>query len=145
MKAQDLKNSILQLAIQGKLVEQDPNDEPASVLLEKIKAEKAELVKQGKIKKEKQESYIFRGDDNKYYEKIGSETKDITDEIPFEIPENWEWVRLSQICRLDNGNKVTNVELPLLDAKYLRKKANKTIMTSGILVDYLEYIILLDG
>ena len=89
MKAIDaLKQKVLSLAIQGKLVAQDPTDEPASVLLEKIKAEKAELVKQGKIKKDKQESYIFRGDDNKYYEKIGSEIKDITDEIPFDIPEN---------------------------------------------------------
>ena len=103
MKAQDLKNSILQLAIQGKLVEQDPNDEPASVLLEKIKAEKAELIKQGKIKKDKQESYIFRGDDNKYYEKIGSETKDITDEIPFDIPDNWEWVRIGSIEEINLG------------------------------------------
>ena len=145
MKAQDLKNSILQLAIQGKLVPQDPNDEPASVLLEKIKAEKAELIKQGKIKKEKQESYIFRGDDNKYYEQIGSETKDITDEIPFDIPNNWEWVRLSYVCKLDNGNKINNVELPLLDAKYLRKKADKTIITSGIFVDYMDYLILVDG
>ena len=95
-----LKNKILDLAIQGKLVEQDPNDEPASVLLEKIKAEKAELVKQGKIKKDKQESYIYKGADNRHYEKIGSETKDITEEIPFEIPESWEWVRLKDICNI---------------------------------------------
>ncbi|MCI5544253.1 MAG: restriction endonuclease subunit S [Azospirillum sp.] len=107
MKAQDLKNSILQLAIQGKLVPQDPNDEPASELLKKIKAEKAELVKQGKIKKEKQESYIFRGDDNKYYEQIGSETKDITDEIPFDIPNNWEWVRIKFLCDTYTGNSIS--------------------------------------
>ena len=107
MKAQDLKNSILQLAIQGKLVAQDPNDEPASVLLEKIKAEKAELVKQGKIKKDKQESYIFRGDDNKYYEKIGTETKDITDEIPFDIPNSWVWVRISILCDTYTGNSIS--------------------------------------
>ena len=86
-----LKNKILDLAIRGKLVEQDPNDEPASVLLEKIKVEKAELVKQGKIKKDKHESYIFKGADNRHYEKIGLETKDITDEIPFEIPNLWIW------------------------------------------------------
>lgn len=145
MTAQELKNSILQLAIQGKLVPQDPNDEPASVLLDKIKAEKSELIKQGKIKKDKQESYIFKGDDGKYYEKIGAETKDITDEVPFEIPESWEWVRLSYVCKLDNGNKINNVELPLLDAKYLRKKADKTIITSGIFVDYMDYLILVDG
>ena len=98
-----LKNKILDLAIQGKLVEQDPNDEPASVLLEKIKAEKAELVKQGKIKKDKQESYIFKGDDNRHYEKNGTETKDITEEIPFDIPESWEWVRLDNIGNIVSG------------------------------------------
>ena len=92
-----LKNKILDLAIRGKLVEQDPNDEPASVLLEKIKAEKAELVKQGKIKKDKQESYIYKGTDNRHYEKIGSEVHDITHEIPFQIPNNWKWVRFSEI------------------------------------------------
>ena len=100
-----LKNKILNLAIQGKLVEQDPNDEPASELLKKIKAEKAELVKQGKIKKDKQESYIFKGDDNRHYEQIGSETKDITDEIPFDIPNNWEWCRLGNIIRFVGGSQ----------------------------------------
>lgn len=109
-----LKNKILDLAIRGKLVEQDPNDEPASVLLEKIKAEKAELVKQGKIKKDKQESHIFKGTDNRhygddknhytYFEQIGSEIKDITVEIPFDIPDSWEWVRLGQICQLNPRN-----------------------------------------
>ncbi|MCM1295452.1 MAG: restriction endonuclease subunit S [Muribaculaceae bacterium] len=140
-----LKQKVLSLAIQGKLVPQDPNDEPASELLKKIKAEKAELVKQGKIKKEKQESYIFRGDDSKYYEKIGDETKDITDEIPFEIPGNWEWVRLSSFCKLDNGEKVSNVKLPLLDAKYLRGKSSENILDTGVLVNKDDYIILVDG
>ena len=107
MKAQDLKNSILQLAIQGKLVPQDPNDEPAAELLKKIKAEKAELVKQGKIKKDKQESHIYKGDDNKYYEQIGTETKDITDEIPFDIPNNWEWVRIKFLCDTYTGNSIS--------------------------------------
>ena len=101
-----LKNKILDLAIQGKLVEQDPNDEPASVLLEKIKAEKAELVKQGKIKKDKQESYIYKGADNRHYEKNGSEVRDITDEIPFNIPNSWQWVRLGQICQINPRNIV---------------------------------------
>ena len=98
-----LKNKILDLAIQGKLVRQDPNDEPASVLLEKIRAEKQELIKQGKIKKDKQESYIFKGTDNRHYEKIGSETKDITDEIPFEIPDSWQWVRLGSVGITQTG------------------------------------------
>ena len=101
---EQIKKSILQYAIQGKLVEQDPNDEPASVLLEKIKAEKAELVKQGKIKKDKQESYIFKGADNRHYEKIGSEVHDITDEIPFEIPDSWAWCRLGNLCQLNPRN-----------------------------------------
>ena len=103
---EQIKKSILQYAIQGKLVEQDPNDEPASELLKKIKAEKAELVKQGKIKKDKQESYIFKGDDNRHYEQIGSETKDITDEIPFDIPNNWSWCRLGNVCQLNPRNTV---------------------------------------
>ena len=105
---EQIKKSILQYAIQGKLVEQDPSDEPASVLLEKIKAEKQELIKQGKIKKDKQESYIFKGADNRHYEKIGTETKDITDEIPFEIPESWEWCRLNTICQINPRNAVND-------------------------------------
>ena len=104
---EQIKKSILQYAIQGKLVEQDPNDEPASELLKKIKAEKAELVKQGKIKKDKQESRIFKGDDNRHYEQIGTETKDITDEIPFEIPNSWEWVRLGNVINLVSGRDLT--------------------------------------
>ena len=99
-----LKNKILDLAIQGKLVEQDPNDEPAAKLLEKIKAEKTNLVKQGKIKKDKQESFIFKTPDNRHYEKIGTETKDITDEIPFDVPESWCWVRLGSVCQINPRN-----------------------------------------
>ena len=94
MTGQQLKNSILQMAVQGKLVSQDPNDEPASVLLARIRKEKEELIKAGKIKKEKKPSYIFRGADNLPYEKVGkNEPVCIADEVPFEIPESWEWVR----------------------------------------------------
>ena len=114
-----LKNKILDLAIQGKLVEQDPNDEPASVLLEKIRAEKRELIKQGKIKKDKQESYIFKGADNRHYEKIGLETKDITDEIPFNIPSNWEWCRLKDITHLIHYGYTASAQL-IGNAKLLR-------------------------
>ena len=93
MTAQQLKNSILQMAVQGKLVPQDPNDEPASVLLERIKAEKQELIKAGKIKKDKKSSEIFRGASNNlpyaYCEQIGKEIRDISDEIPFEIPDSY--------------------------------------------------------
>ena len=102
MTAQQLKNSILQMAVQGKLVPQDPGDEPASVLLERIKAEKQELIKAGKIKKDKKSSEIFRGASRNlpyaFCEQIGKEIRDISDEIPFEIPESWEWVRLKSIC-----------------------------------------------
>ena len=99
MTGQQLKNSILQMAVQGKLVPQDPNDEPASVLLERIRAEKEQLIKEGKIKKEKNPSVIFRGADNLPYEKIGkNEPVCIADEVPFDIPESWEWVILKQIA-----------------------------------------------
>ena len=94
MTGKQLKNSILQWAIQGKLVPQDPNDEPASVLLEKIRAEKARLIKEGKIKKNKKESIIFRGEDNSYYEKFADgKVVCVDDEIPFAIPESWQWER----------------------------------------------------
>ena len=94
-----LKKSILQEAIQGKLVSQDPNDEPASILLDRIRSEKQRLIREGKIKKDKHESIIFRRD-NSHYEKRGSEEVCIDDEIPFEIPENWTWTRLKNICSL---------------------------------------------
>ena len=99
MTGKQLKNSILQWAIQGKLVPQDPNDEPASMLLERIRKEKARLVKEKKIKKDKNESIIYRGEDNSYYEKIlaTGEVRCIDDEIPFEIPTGWEWTRIGNI------------------------------------------------
>ena len=100
MNGKQLKNSILQWAIQGKLVPQDPNDEPASVLLERIREEKARLVKEKKIKKDKNESIIFRGDDNSHYEKFADGTvKCIDDEIPFEIPQSWCWTRICNITQ----------------------------------------------
>ena len=92
------KYKILDLAIRGKLVPQDPNDEPASVILESIRIEKEELIKQGKIKRDKKKSVIFKGDDNSYYERVGDIISNIDDEIPFELPQNWEWSRLQTIC-----------------------------------------------
>jgi type I restriction enzyme S subunit len=103
MKADELRKSILQLAIRGKLVKQNPDDEPASVLIEKIREEKKRLVKEGKIKKEKTESVIYKGADNSYYEKIGAETRCIDGEIPFEMPDGWEWVRLKDISEVYLG------------------------------------------
>ena len=108
MTGQQLKNSILQMAVQGKLVPQDPNDEPASVLLERIRKEKEQLIKEGKIKKEKNPSYIFRGVDNLPYEKVGKNAPVcIADDVPFEIPDTWEWVRFSSVISLQSGQDMT--------------------------------------
>jgi type I restriction enzyme S subunit len=104
MTAEDLRKSILQQAIQGKLVPQDPTDEPASALLARIREEKARLVKEKKIKKDKNESLIYRGDDNSYYEKFADGTvKCIDEEIPFEIPQGWEWARLREVSIIQEG------------------------------------------
>ena len=103
MTAQQLKNSILQMAVQGKLVPQDPNDEPASVLLERIRTEKEQLIKEKKIKREKNPSVIFKGADNTPYEKIGDEVRSLADEIPFDIPDSWEWVTLQTIATSSLG------------------------------------------
>ena len=112
MTGKQLKNSILQWAIQGKLVPQDPNDEPASVLLEKIRAEKARLIKEGKIKKDKKESIIYRGEDNSYYEKFADgKVVCIDDEIPFEIPKGWEWCRMQEVIEFINGRAYKKEEL----------------------------------
>ena len=106
-----LKKSILQEAIQGKLVPQDPNDEPASVLLQRIKEEKQRLVKEGKLKKKDiVDSIIYKGDDNKYYEQVGKNLIDITDEIPFEIPNNWIWTSLSYVANIYTGNSISETE-----------------------------------
>ena len=97
------KAKILDLAIRGQLVPQDPTDEPASVLLERIRAEKEELIKQGKIKRDKKESVIFRGEDNSYYEKIGDYVRCIDSELPFELPDSWMFVRLKHIGEVVGG------------------------------------------
>ena len=102
--AASLRKSILQEAIQGKLVPQDPNEESASVLLQRIKEEKQRLVKEGKLKKKDViDSIIFRGDDNKYYEQLSDKVVDITEDIPFDVPEGWSWCRLKSICTIFTG------------------------------------------
>jgi len=105
MNGKQLKNSILQWAIQGKLVPQDPNDEPASVLLDKIRQEKERLIKEKNIKRDKNASIIYRGEDNSYYEKVlaTGEVKCIDEEVPFEIPQGWEWCRMRDVIQLLSG------------------------------------------
>ena len=111
-----MRKSVLQEAIQGKLVPQDPNDEPASVLLQRIKEEKLRLVKEGKLKKKDVvDSIIFKGDDNKYYEQVGKSITEITEEIPFSIPDSWTWSRLSVVVKIimgqsPDGNDVFEAE-----------------------------------
>lgn len=120
MNGKQLKNSILQWAIQGKLVPQDPNDEPASVLLEKIRQEKERLIKEKKIKRDKNASIIYRGEDNSYYEKIlaTGEVKCIDEEVPFEIPKGWEWCRLRDVIyppKYGTSSKsLSNGDVPVL-------------------------------
>ena len=117
-----LKKSILQEAVQGKLVPQDPTDEPAEALLERIRAKKQQLIKEGKIKKDKHESVIFRRD-NSHYEKRGSEEVCIDDEIPFEIPENWCWARMGSYLDVRDGThdtpKYVLEGIPLVTSKNL--------------------------
>ena len=105
------KSKVLDLAIKGKLVPQDPNDEPADKLLEKIREEKEKLIKEGKLKRDKNETYIFKNsDDNSYYEKIDGETVCIDDDLPFEIPENWRWTKFCNICDIARGGSPRPIE-----------------------------------
>ncbi|MBQ3544469.1 MAG: restriction endonuclease subunit S, partial [Lachnospiraceae bacterium] len=106
MDTKALRQKILDLAIRGKLVPQDPNDEPASVLLERIRAEKQQMVKEGKLKAKdiKNDTIIYKGEDNLHYEKFQDGTvKCIEDEIPFEVPEGWAWTRVSSLVQICLG------------------------------------------
>ena len=113
------KSKILDLAIRGKLVPQNPDDEPASVLLERIRAEKEELIKQGRIKRDKKESVIYKGDDNSYYEVIGSETANIDEEIPFNLPDKWEWVRLGVLFSHNTGKTLNKKDTTGIKMTYI--------------------------
>ena len=109
MDTKALRQKILDLAIRGKLVPQDPNDEPASVLLERIRAEKQQMVKEGKLKAKdiKNDTVIFKGDDNLHYEQFADGTvKCIEDEIPFELPDSWAWSRVQTIASVKGGKRV---------------------------------------
>ena len=138
-----LRKSVLQEAIQGKLVPQDPNDEPSSMLLERIKEEKTKLFKEGKLKKKDLvDSVIFKGDDNKYYERINKEVVEI--ELPCDYPNSWCVVRLKDVCQLIDGVKMSGKGI-CLDAKYLRGKSSPTYMDKGRFVRANDNIILVDG
>ena len=136
MTAQQLKNSILQMAVQGKLVPQDPNDEPASVLLERIRAEKERLIKEKKIKREKNPSVIFKGADNTPYEKIGDEVRSLADEVPFDIPDSWEWVRLIDVCEYIQRGKSPKYS-PIKKYPVVAQKCNQW---SGFSIEKAQFI-----
>ena len=138
-----LKKSVLQEAIQGKLVQQIAEEGTAQELLEQIKTEKQKLVKEGKLKKSAlNDSVIFKGDDNKYYEQIGGEVTEI--ELPLDFPSSWSLARLNAVCQLTDGLKTTGKQC-LLDAKYLRGKSSGTIVEQGKLVYKGDNIVLVDG
>ena len=120
MNGKQLKNSILQWAIQGKLVPQDPNDEPASVLLDKIRQEKERLIKEKKIKRDKNASIIYRGEDNSYYEKMlaTGEVKCIDEEIPFDVPQGWEWERFGNVMINKDSERIP---LSVAQRQHLKK------------------------
>ena len=138
-----LKKSILQEAIQGRLVAQDASDEPASILLQRIKEEKLRFVAEGKLKKKDViDSTIFRGDDNKYYERINKEVIEI--ELPCDYPNSWCVIRLKDVCQLIDGVKMSGKGI-CLDAKYLRGKSSPTFIDKGRFVRANDNIILVDG
>ena len=120
MNGKQLKNSILQWAIQGKLVPQDPNDEPASVLLDKIRQEKERLIKEKKIKRDKNASIIYRGENNSYYEKMlaTGEVKCIDEEIPFDVPQGWEWERFGNVMINKDSERIP---LSVAQRQHLKK------------------------
>ena len=138
-----LKKSILQEAVQGKLVSQDPSDEPAEALLERIRAEKQRLIKEGKIKKEKHESIIFRRD-NSHYEKLDGVERCIDDELPFEIPENWRWCRLKSIVNVVSARRVhqsdwRNEGVPFYRAREIGKLADKGFVDNELFITEALY------
>ena len=118
------KAKILDMAIHGQLVPQDPDDEPASILLARIREEKEALIKQGKIKRDKKESIIFRGDDNSYYRRSLNGEEDVTDDLPYTIPDSWEWTTIGELFAINPRNKLADdidvsfIPMPLIDDGY---------------------------
>ena len=145
MNVEKLKQKILDLAIRGKLVPQDPNDEPASVLIEKIRAEKEALIKQGKIKRDKNESYIFKGDDNSYYEKVGEKTVCIDNEIPFSIPSSWCWQRLCSVCFInpsvntDDASEVSFVTMKDIQAGFVNSFSSSKTLWKSVKTNFTHF------
>ncbi len=146
MDVEVLKQKILDLAIRGKLVPQDPNDEPASALLEKIKAEKAKLVKEGKIKASKEESYIYKGSDNCYYEKKGNVIKNINDEISIDIPDNWAFVRIGDYAKTITDFVASGSFASLRQNVKYYKEPNYAVMvrTCDFKIDFRESLVYTD-
>ena len=136
-----LKKSILQEAVQGKLVPQDPADEPASILLERIRAEKEQMIKAGKIKRDKHESVIFRRD-NSHYEKRGSEEVCIDEELPFEIPRNWEWCYLGDVAFVTKlaGFEYTKYIAPNLTDTGIPLFKGKNVQNGKLVFNFEGYI-----
>jgi type I restriction enzyme S subunit len=140
-----LKKSILQYAIQGKLIPQSLDDEPASILLMRIQEEKKRLLKEKRIKADKHESVIFKGVDNKYYEKVNGKVLNISYEVNFSLPVGWEFVRLQMLCWLGDGERIVDERLPYFEAKYLRGKSASQVFDSGKKIIPPCKVILVDG
>ena len=140
-----LKSKILNLAIRGKLVPQNPNDEPASVLLERIRTEKEKIIKQGKIKRDKKESIIFRGDDNSYYRDDENAIIDISDELPFIIPDSWCWGKLKDIVIINPRNKLADdtevsfIPMPLIEDGYSGRHTSETRKWEEVKVGFTHF------
>jgi len=134
-----LRQKILDLAIRGKLVPQDPNDEPASELLKRIKAEKEALIKAGKMKRDKHESFIFRGEDKRYYEHVDGKETDITEEIPFDLPQGWAWCRMYNIAhRITDGEHSTPKREKEYSGYYLISARN--VLNDGLDLSVVDFV-----
>ncbi len=140
------KSKILDLAIHGKLVPQDANDEPASVLLEKLRAEKEEKIAKGELKRDKNDSFIYKGSDNCYYQRFADgHEEDISEEIPCELPESWAWCRIKDICtinpknKLDDNLEVSFIPMTLIDAGYTNHHGQETRVWKKIKTGFTHF------